>query len=153
MRLRFYIIVYAALLLSGCSYSYELIAKVIDGRIAFVVDPKSGHQPGCINEIEVQTDDAVHASPAPGDDRDRIGYGTFWFEVAGYECATEFPVFYGAPLKGGPPESGKEDLGMVKPKPLKVGVVYHVNTTTGATGYGGGAFRIRADGIVENVPR
>jgi hypothetical protein len=38
----------------------------------------------------------------------------------------------------------------VEAKPLHVGVVYEVTTTTGATGYGGGWFRITADRRVEN---
>jgi len=32
-------------------------------------------------------------------------------------------------------------------------VVYRIRTTTGATGYGSGAFRIRPNRTVENLPQ
>ena len=75
-----------------------------------------------------------------------------WFDRASYDCKNPFPIFYGESLKGGPPESGPQ-YAIINAKPLKVGIIYSVSTTTGATGYGGGRFRLRPDGAVENLPR
>jgi hypothetical protein len=86
------------------------------------------------------------------------------FDVTG--CENPFPVFYGAPLKGKPfkwsPEGGPIDaVGRayvekmrvgIEPKPLRVGVVYEVATTSRGGGSGGCRFRIRTDGSVENLP-
>jgi hypothetical protein len=142
----------ATLPLSGCSYAYDVLATVIDGRLAFIVDPQSPNAADCINHIEVVTDEREVAPAATGDDPVRTGYGTYWYEVASYDCENPFPVFYGSALRGGPPENW-ESPDHVKPKPLKIGVVYEVSTTTGATGYGGGRFRIRPNRTVENLPR
>ena len=156
------------LTLSGCSYSYDILAVVIGGRLAFMVDPRSERSPDCLNAIEVQTDEEANATPEPGDDFTRVAYGTYWYQRASYKCKTPFPIFYGSALKGGPPEdsgvvenlpASEDETGMlarpdfVKPKPLRVGVVYRISTTTGSTGYGGGAFRIRPNRTVENLPR
>ena len=46
-----------ALLLTGCSYSYELLASIIGGRLAFIVDQASDREPDCINAITVEMDD------------------------------------------------------------------------------------------------
>ena len=168
MRLSRYLTVPFALALSGCSYSYDLLAVVIGGRLAFIVDPRSARSPDCLNVIEVQTDEEANATAEPSDDLTRVGYGTYWYERVSYGCKNPFPVFYGSALKGGPPEdsgvvealpASEGQTGTharpdhVKPKPLKVGVVYRIRTTTGATGYGSGAFRIRPNRTVENLPQ
>jgi len=133
-----------ALLLTGCSYSYELLASIIGGRLAFIVDQASDREPDCINAITVEMDDPAHGSDPPGEEH--------WFERASYDCKNPFPIFYGVALKGGPPENGPQ-YATVSAKPLKVGIIYTVSTTSGATGYGGGRFRLRANGSVENLPR
>lgn len=143
MHLRAFVVLCLALLLSGCSYSYDLLATMIGGRVAFVVDPTSDRKSDCINAITVEMDDPTQGRDAVGEER--------WFEQTSYNCDNPFPILYGVPLKGGPPESGPQ-YATVKPKPLKVGVIYSVSTTTGATGSGGGRFRLRADGTVENLP-
>lgn len=139
----------SAFLLSGCSYAYTVLATVIDGHLAFVADPKTNAR-DCLNQIEVLADGPARAIAAPGDDAVRIGYGTFWFERTSYNCLNKWPIRYGVPLRGGPPEG--ERLEKVAAKPLRIGVVYRISTTSGSMGYGSGAFVIRRDRRVENVP-
>lgn len=54
---------------------------------------------------------------------------------------------YGENIPGAYPGEGSS---IVEAKPLHVGVVYELFTTSGATGYGGGWFRITPDRRVEN---
>jgi hypothetical protein len=138
------------LALSGCSYTYEVKAVVIGGRLAFVVDPNSRRGVSCINQIDVIATGGARARPAPGDDVTRVRYGTFWHERLDYNCADEFPIYYGQHLTGKPMPLGQA-VETVAAKPLKKGVVYEVTTTTGTGGYGGGAFKIMLDGTVANV--
>lgn len=140
-----------AVTLGSCSYTYDLKAVVVGGRLAFVVDPKSRHDAFCINAIDVIASGGVRAKAARGDDASRVRYGTFWHERLDYKCTDEFPIFYGQRLKGkqGPSDQAIET---VAAKPLNIGVVYEVTTTTGATGYGGGAFKLLPDRTVINVP-
>lgn len=137
--------------LTGCSYSYDIIAVVRDGQLVFDIDPKSEREPSCLRQVEVLAREQAKAEPGTGDDINRVGYGTFWFESVDYQddCSNRFPLPYGATLKG----QLQADLGRVAPKPLLREVVYEVSTTTGATGYGGGCFIIRTDGRVENLAR
>lgn len=136
--------------LTGCSYTYDILAVVIDGHLSFVVDPKSAQEVSCLNQIDVIADDDVHAQPEAGDDLSRIEYGTFWHQRLVYDCVDQFPVRYGQPFKGKPnPLSQGPDN--VAAKPLRIGVVYEVTTVTGATGYGSGAFKILPDRRVVNV--
>jgi len=128
-----------------------LTAVVIGGRVAFVVDPASRHDASCINQIDVIAAGGARAKPAPSDDVSRVQYGTFWHQSLDYDCVDEFPIFYGQRLKGKPNPLGQA-IEAVSAKPLKIGVVYEVTTTTGATGYGGGAFKILPDHTVINVP-
>jgi len=140
-----------AVSLGSCSYAYHLTAVVIGGRVAFVVDPASRHDASCINQIDVIAAGGARAKPAPSDDVSRVQYGTFWHQSLDYDCVDEFPIFYGQRLKGKPNPLGQA-IEAVSAKPLKIGVVYEVTTTTGATGYGGGAFKILPDHTVINVP-
>lgn len=144
-------IVFMCMALSGCSYEYGILAVAGGGQLTFLVDPKSYKEPSCLRQIEVIADNDARAKPEPGDDTSRVGYGTFWFESVSYDddCANRFPLSYGATLKG----QRQADTEHVKPKPLLREVVYEIATTTGATGYGGGRFLIRANGQVENLPR
>ena len=122
------------MLLGGCSYSYEVLAVARGGQIAFIVDPKSSSSPSCIRRIEVYGD----GERAP-----------VWRESVDYEddCANEFPVAYGTRFKG----RHQQEWPTISAQPLRPGVVYEVSTATGATGYGGGRFVIKADGRVENL--
>ncbi|OHC97097.1 MAG: hypothetical protein A3H25_09335 [Sphingomonadales bacterium RIFCSPLOWO2_12_FULL_63_15] len=138
-----------ALGLSGCSYIYDIKAVAIGGRVAFIVDPRSRHGADCITQIDVIAKGGARAKPSPGDDIERVGYGTFWHQRFGIECVDEFPIIYGQTLKGTPDPL---DQGPVSAKHLRIGVVYEVSTTTGATGYGGGAFRLTPDRHIENLP-
>ena len=150
----------AAFAIGSCSYSYNLLAVVIDGRLAFLVDPSSNHEPDCINAIRVSTDkgEAATAKAAAGDDERLVANGVFWWKSMEHDCKNHFPIFYGQPLKGerlvygdGVPAAYRgEPSSVVEAKPLHVGVVYEVSTTSGSTGYGQGWFRITADRRVEN---
>lgn len=139
------------LALAGCSYSYDLKAVVIGGRLAFVVDSKSNHAPSCFNAVEVIAHGGVRAEASPGDDTSRVRYGTFWNQRLDYGCVDGFPLFYGQHFKGKPNPLG-QGPDSVSAKPLKVGVIYEISTTSGATGYGSGAFKILPDHRVVNVP-
>ena len=121
--------------LSGCSYSYDVIAMSRDGHIVFVVDPKSRQQPDCVRRIAVFAEN----------EREPV-----WRESTSYDddCANTFPVSYGLRLKG---RHQEDSIPEMKAKTLQTGIVYEVSTTTGATGYGGGRFVIHADGRIENL--
>ncbi|HEY0957771.1 MAG TPA: hypothetical protein VGE05_00695 [Novosphingobium sp.] len=121
-------------LLSGCSYSYDVLAVARGGQIAFIVDPKSSSSPTCIRRIEVYAE---------------VERATVWRESVDYDddCANEFPIAYGASFKG----RHQEEWPTIPASALRRGVVYEVSTTTGATGYGGGRFVIKTDGRVENL--
>ena len=141
----------AALALGSCSYTYDLLAVVIGGRLAFIVDPSSDRKPNCIRSIDVSVDKGgPHAKPAKGDEELSVtNGGVYWqktFNVGSYP--NPFPVFYGAPLKGVP----SRDVGSVEAKPLHVGVLYEVTAESSGSGYGGGWFRITEERRVENFP-
>ncbi|WP_206518592.1 hypothetical protein [Stakelama tenebrarum] len=138
------------LLLGSCSYSYSLKAVAIEGRLAFVVDSTSSRGASCIRSIEVSVDDdGPKAQPEPGDDVALVTRGgVYWWDFRAVgTCENDFPVYYGAPLKGPP---ARESIGQVKPKPLKRGVLYQVTTTGSGSGSGSGWFRISPDGRIES---
>ncbi len=134
------------LALSGCSYAYDVRAKVSDGGLVF--DANSQWGTDCVRQVEVRAEE--------GDT------GTVWEQSISHddECENKFPIAYGVPLRGQPHvyESGGVPDAMVgtpaplvAAKKLRAGVIYTVSTTTGATGYGCGRFRIGADGRVQNL--
>ena len=69
-----------AVALGSCSYSYELLAVVMGGRLAFVVDSSSSKEPECMNGITVSTDkgETATAKAAPDDDEKLVANGVFW---------------------------------------------------------------------------
>lgn len=135
------VIAFAGLLtLSGCSYSYDVEAVMIDGRLAFVPDAASRGRAKCVSHVVV-----APVEPAAGGARSAV-----WHDAGGHDCADRFPIFYGEPLKG---EDGTPVAPEVAPQALRPGVVYEVVVTAGTTGYGGRKFRLTADGQVENLPR
>lgn len=136
------------LLLTGCSYGYDLRAIVLAGRLAFVVDPASQQDANCIRSISVSAESGPAAAPSDGDDRQLVKHGVVWSkDTAVTECLNRFPILYGQPLTGQPflPPG-------VAAKPLRVATVYTVETTGSGSGYGSGRFRIRRDHTVENLP-
>lgn len=140
------------LLLGGCSYTYGILATMIDGRLTFIVDPDQRRPSACLTSIIVMAQDGQRRAQAePGDDVQLIDRGVVWSNSVGYDCETRFPVTYGAPLAGAPtsPEQPGREVGA---KPLTPGVIYEVAAAAGATGYGGGRFRLTTDGRVENLP-
>ena len=134
-------------LVGSCSYAYDLKAVIIDGRLAFIVDPSSDNEADCIDGIAVDAASGEpYAEPATGDDRGLVlNGGVYWWDFTD-TCETPFPVFYGDKLKGSP-QSG---MGYVAPKPLKRGVFYNVTTTGSGSGSGGAWFKILPSGRVEN---
>ena len=135
--------------LGSCSYAYDLLAVVRGGRLAFIVNPTSKDRPSCLRYIEVVAEGSARAASGSGDDKQRVGYGTFWFDSVSYDdaCENRFPIFYGVPLSG----AHQPGAGIVKGKRLLRNTVYDVSTTTGATGYGSGRFIIRDNGHIENL--
>lgn len=134
------------LTLPGCSYSYDVQAKVSDGRLVLDANPQWGAD--CVRHVEVRSEDD--------------SAGTVWQQSISNDdrCENRFPIPYGVPLRGRPHvyDSGGVPDAMVRTRApavaaerLRVGVTYAVSTTTGATGYGCGRFRIGADRGVENL--
>jgi hypothetical protein len=134
------------LTLSGCSYAYDVQARVVDGRLMFDANPQWGAD--CVNEIEVRAEDKDEGA-------------TLWEQSASYAgCEKRFPLAYDELLKGsvfeyntsGALNERARTLAIaVAPKPMRAGVVYRVLTTTGSTGYGCGRFRISPDRKVQNL--
>ena len=149
----------AAFALGSCSYSYDLLAVVIGGQLAFIVDPSSSQEPDCIRSITVSADkgETATAKAVLGDNGQLVANGVYWWKAMEQKgCQNPFPVFYGKPLKGermiypeGIPGAG-EASSVVEAKPLRVGIVYEVTTTSRVAGYGSGWFRIKPDLHVEN---
>ena len=150
MRRRWLLFLFFVPSLSSCSYTYDIKAVVIGGRLAFIVDPNSRQSASCINQIDVIATGDARARPALGDDVSRVRYGTYWHERLDNDCVDEFPILYGQRFKGKPMPLGQA-AETVAAKPLRAGVIYEVATTTGNGGYGGGAFKIMPDRTVVNV--
>ncbi|MCZ8034004.1 MAG: hypothetical protein O9288_04555 [Novosphingobium sp.] len=119
--------------LSGCSYVYNILAVLRDGRVVFIVDPASSNAPSCVRRVEV--------SVAGSGERT-------WRESVDYDdaCTNRFPIVYGFGFKG----RNQPDWPAIQATALQRGVTYEVSTTTGATGYGSGRFSIREDGRIVN---
>jgi hypothetical protein len=122
-------------LLTGCSYGYDLVASFHNGRLLIDVDRTSDRQPSCARRVEISAEGEREST---------------WLESVHHDdnCANRFPLKYGDRLAG----RHQLDSGDVGPKALRRGVVYTVSATTGATGYGSGRFIIEANGTVENLP-
>lgn len=151
MRHSHLLISLVALSVTGCSSVYRVKAIVLAGRIAFIVDPQSKHQPSCITDIDVIASGPARARPASGDDVSRVRYGTFWHQSVEDDCVDAFPIQYGQPLKGRARPFGSA-VEVVAPKRLKIGVVYEVATISPGSAYGSGAFKILPDRTLVNVP-
>ena len=137
-----------AFALGSCSYVYDLKAEMIDGRLAFVVDPGSARRPDCVSSISVEADyGEPKAKPAEGDEAGLVvNGGIYWWDFREVgSCDSPFPIVYGVDLKG---RSG--DVGHVAPKPLLVDVVYKAHAQSSGSGYGTVWFKIRPDGRIEN---
>ncbi|MDI1295760.1 MAG: hypothetical protein PSY12_07720 [bacterium] len=153
MLLRYCIAFCFSTLLTGCSYVYDLKAIVIGGRLAFIVSPSSLRGADCIRGIDVSADAEVRATPAVGDDQKLVKNGSFWTQTTVVEaCLNPFPIIYGTSLRGEPFVHNGQPIGVVRAKPLQVGVVYQVQTSSSGSGYGGGRFRILPNRHVENLP-
>lgn len=141
-------VVFAGLLtLAGCSYRYDVEAVMIDGRLAFVPNAASRGRAKCVSHVMVMPVQETRRADGESDaEWERRIYA--WNDYAGYDCDDRFPIFYGQPLKG----EGGPDRPDVASQPLRPGVVYEVLISAAATGYGGGRFRLSADGAVENLP-
>lgn len=148
------LVIACVLLLGGCSYAFDVLARMIDGRLTFVADPKSRSKPSsCLTTITVMAQDRQgRAEAEPSDNAQMVNAGVVWWNSVGYDCKTHFPVVYGVPLAGDPNISAQAEREVVA-KQLIPGVVYEVTAVSGATGYGGGRFRLTAGGEVENLPR
>ena len=134
------------LALPGCSYSYDVQARVEDGRLVFDANPQWGAD--CVRDVEVRAEEQ--------------DVGTVWEQSISHAdtCENKFPIVYGEPLTGRPyiyGSGGVPDAMVGTPAPsvaakkLRAGVIYTVSTTTGATGYGCGRFRIGSNRQVQNL--
>ena len=140
-------LVVAVPLLDSCSYSYDIRAVARQGRIAFVVDPQSDHQPGCVRRVELSSDDPMPTGASSN--AQSIATDVLWMYSVDYDdaCANRCPLAYGQALKG---RHRPEDH-RVGPRPLQFERIYEILTTTGATGYGGGRFVVHRNGHIENL--
>ena len=151
-RLQPFVICLSALTVGSCSYGYDILAVAINGRLAFVVDPRSSYKPDCIGRINVSVDrggPVAHAGP--GDDVALVrNGGVYWWKFTEVtSCENPFPIFYGQQIKGHP-FIYRDGPSNVEAKPLRVGVLYHVETS-GDGAYGYRWFRINKGGHIENL--
>lgn len=130
--------------LSGCSYSYEVHARVANGRLMFDANPQWGAD--CVREVKLTVGaDVVWAKTE-----------VLWQQSVSHDdsCDNRFPIVYGELLRGRnyvyPKDMAGKPASSVAAKKLRTGVVYMISTTTGATGYGCGRFRINANREVQN---
>lgn len=143
----------SGLALGSCSYAYNLRAVAIDGRLAFIVDPTSDRKPDCVRSIEVSVDEGGPiALSAAGDDEKLVrNGGVYWWKVFdASSCPNRFPIFYGQRLKGVPFVYDDGRSSSVEAKPLRLGVLYSVLTTSSGSGAGEVWFRIDKNGHIEN---
>ncbi|WP_207080996.1 hypothetical protein [Novosphingobium sp. KA1] len=139
---------------TGCSSTYDIQAKMVDGKVTFVPDTGIFGGPDCIGSITVETEDGPPAAATPGDDLDAISRGTYWEETfASPSCENLFPITYGAKLVGPPFIYDDDTIKSVKPKPLLKGVIYTVSARSSGSAYGGGKFRLTNEGRIENLQR
>lgn len=151
MSLRPIFAVCAFLSLGGCSSVYEIEATVIDGNIAFVADTNFWGNPHCIYSISVSAVDGPSAIPLEGDSLKMVENGVYWNKAfAVTSCDNPFPIKYGARLQG--PPFPEVDAYSVEAKPLRIGVVYEVTTSSSGSAYGGGKFKITEQRTVINLP-
>ncbi len=143
---------FLTLALSGCSSTYDLRAVVLDGKVAFVpTETDIWGEPDCIYSISVSAVDGPPAMPGDGDSIGMVEHGVYWNEsFAVTSCDNPFPVVYCETL-GGPPFRENYEY-VVKPKPLRIGVVYEVTTASNGSAYGGGTFMITEQRRVVNLP-
>ena len=135
-------------LLTGCSYSYDLKAIVLDGRLAFILDPSSRRDANCVHRIAVSAENGEATAAGSDDDRHFFEHGASWEEETRVtDCRNRLPIRYGQPLQGEPFQRP-----VVAAKPLRIGLIYSVGTSSSGSGYGAGRFRIRRDRTVENLP-
>ena len=154
MRIRIALALLSLSPLGGCSYTYDLKAVVVDGRLAFIVDPQSRSGASCVRSIEVTAVGSTRAIATPRDDQQAVASGTFWKQTtASDECLNPFPIVYGERLVGKPFVYEGRTMGAVEAKPLRVGEVYEVTTSGSGSGYGGTKFRLGPGGKIENLLR
>lgn len=128
------LLLWSIIILSGCSYGYDVVATLENGQITFRIDPRSNSKPSCLRQIEVTAED----------ERESV-----WLASVSYDdgCANKFPIKYGSSFEGQP----QPEWQTIRAKPIRPGIIYEVNTTTGATGYGRGRFTIKTDGQLVNL--
>lgn len=131
-----------SLALGSCSYSIDVIATVIGGKVAFTTTDDDFD---CIENITVLAEDGVAPKASPGDDIRLVkNAAAYWYtDNPVTACSAMFPVVYGQKVGNKPPA--------VAPKELRVNVIYEV-TTQGDGAYGGGRFRIQPNHRIENLP-
>lgn len=131
---RVLLLLWSTIILSGCSYEYGVVAMLENGQIIFGVDPRSNSNPSCLRRIEVIAEDERESA---------------WRASVSYDddCANKFPIKYGSSFHGQP----QPEWPTITAKPIRPGIIYEVNTTTGATGYGWGRFTIKTDGQLVNL--
>ena len=131
----------ATFLLQSCSYSYGVLATVVDGRLAFI---SADDAYSCIANVNVSAVGATRAVASPGDDQGLVvkGGAFWWTRAPVIDCTMQFPVIYGTIAQDVPQ--------LVAAKPLRMNVVYSVNTE-GEGAYGHGCFRITAARRIQDL--
>lgn len=139
----------AALSLQGCSSSYQVLARVINGQLAFV-PADSRHE--CISVIRVTAEGPRAPDPAidriedPVQRSDAIDRARAAWSADGisFACKAHYPVFYGSALPDMP--------ALAPAKALRVGQAYSVSVMGPDGSAGDGCFRITEGGQAENLP-
>jgi hypothetical protein len=124
-----------------------VLAKADRGNLVFDVQSIAKRKRDCLTRIAVFAEDSARlAMPEPGDDREAVEDGFYWRALSEREdqCIGSLPLRYGSRAK---------ESAIVRPKPLRTGLIYVVALTEGSTGYRSGRFRITSDRRVENLPK
>jgi hypothetical protein len=161
-RGRLIILILGTAMLGSCDHvhEYRVLAVAINGRLAFIVDPASKDHETCVEGVDVSTDkgERARAKSASGDDEQLVANGVFWWKHLELECDDHFPIFYGQRFNGRrlvyttnmPGVRAGDESSIVEAKPLHVGVVYEVHTSSGMLRDGEGWFRIAPNRHIEN---
>ena len=148
MIFRLSIITGLALTLSGCAFTYDLEAHIVNGYVTFDVREGSYSWPqrvDCIRSIEVVTDAATDRAPSPRKATEGRSH-TAWLWQSPDPSG---PCLAGLPIRYGIVPAGATNV--VAAERLIPGAIYDVQSGSPGGGYGQGRFRLTDAMTVENI--
>ena len=129
--------------LGSCSYSFDVVALVRDGRLMFVPGPDRDSRNICVRGVDVQATGSVRATAEAGDRLEQVRQGVFWSESLDWSApCSPFPLVYGRLGS-----RAATDSAGVSAKPLVKGVPYDVSISGDGGGHGGGCFVLHERGV------